>query len=223
MPQRSCPSPRYAGWEKYRRFANRTSPRWESRTKGSNETIAKSRGDWDHTRRHGLRGSAGSPMVRRQRWDERRTSKLVWPSCCRGQTEERPDGMPRGEQAQPTSVGWDCRGGTSCGGADGIASKLLTCMRLPPTNLNVCRLRDCLGRPLRESAGEKPISETCGRPASWSSLKTTRRSENPRQRPRGHDPRAETAGPRRRAPQQNGRSAHGARGEEAKSPDERLQ
>ena len=127
--------------------------------------------------RHGLCGSAGSPLVRRHHWDEQRTSKWVWPSSCRGQTEERPDGMSGGEQAQPTSVGWDFRGGTSCGGANGIASKLLTCMHLPPTNLNVCRLRHCLGQPLKESAGEKPISETCGRPASWSSLKTTRKSE----------------------------------------------
>ena len=116
MLQRSCPSPHYAGWEKYRRFADRTSPRWESRTRGSNETMAKSQGDWDHTRRHGLHGSAGSPLVRRQRWDEQRTSTWVWPSSCRGRTEERPDGMPGGEQVQPPSVGWDCRGGTSCGG-----------------------------------------------------------------------------------------------------------
>ena len=105
--------------------------------------------------------------------------------------------MPRGEQAQPTSVGWDFRGGTSCGGVGGIASKLLTCMCLPPTNLNVCRLRDYLGQPLKESAGEKPISETCGRPASWSSLKTTRKPENPRRKPRGHDPQEETAGPKK--------------------------
>ena len=75
--------------------------------------------------------------------------------------------MPGGEQALHTSVGWDCRGDTSCGRVDGIASKLCTCMHLPPTNLNVCRLRDCLGHPMRESDGEKPISETCGRPASW--------------------------------------------------------
>ena len=42
----------------------------------------------------------------------------------------------------PPLVGlpWD----TSCGGVDGIASKLRTCTCLPPTNLNVCRLRDCL-------------------------------------------------------------------------------
>ena len=95
-------------------------------------------------------------------------------------------------------------------------------MRLPQTNLNVCRLRDCLGQPLKESAGEKPISETCGRPASWSSSKMTRKSEHPRQRPRGHDPQQETAGPKRRAPQRNGRSAQGARGEEATNPDARF-
>ena len=40
MPQRSYPSPRSAKWEKYHRFADRTSPKWESRTRGSNETIA---------------------------------------------------------------------------------------------------------------------------------------------------------------------------------------
>ena len=77
--------------------------------------------------------------------------------------------MPGDERAQPTSGGWDFRGGISCGGVDGTASKLLTCTRLPPTNLNVCRQRDCLGQPLKESAGEEPISGTCGRPASWSS------------------------------------------------------
>ena len=222
MAQWSCPSPRYAEWEKYHRFADRTSPRWESRTRGSNETIARSRDDWGHTRRHGLRGSARSPLVRRQRWDEQQTSKWVWPSSCRGPTEERPGGMPGGERAQATSVGWDFRGGTSRGGVGGIASKLLTCMRLPPTHLNVCRLRDCLGQPLKESAGRKPISGTCGRPASWSSSKMTRRSEHPRQRPRGHDSREETAGPKRRAPQRNGRSAQGAKREEAANPDARF-
>ena len=97
MPQWSYPSPRSAEWEKYHRFADRTSPRWESRTRGSNETIAGSRDDWDHTRRHGLRGSAGSPLVRRQRWDEQRISKWVWPSSCRGPTEERLGGMPGDE------------------------------------------------------------------------------------------------------------------------------
>ena len=98
--------------------------------------------------------------MRHQRWDVQQTLKWVWPSSSRGLTEERPDGMPGGEQALHTSVGWDCRGDTSCGGVDGIASKLRTCMRLPPTNLNVCRLRDCLGQPMRESDGVKLISET---------------------------------------------------------------
>ena len=221
MPQRSYPSPRSAEWEKYHRFADRTSPRWESRTRGSNETIARSRDDWGHTRRHGLRGSAPSYLVRHQHWDEQRISKWVWPSSCRGPTEERPGGMPGDERAQPTSGGWDFRGGTSCGGVDGTASKLLTCMHLPPTNLNVCRLRDCLGQALKESAGEEPISGTCGRPASWSSSKMTKKSAYPRRRPRGHNPREETAGPKRRAPQRYGRSAQGARREEAANPDAR--
>ena len=44
---------------------------------------------------------------------------------------------------------------------------------------------------------------------------------HPRQRPRRHDPREETAGPKRTAPQQYGRSAQGARGEEAANPDAR--
>ena len=91
----------------------------------------------------------------------------------------------------------------------------------PPTNLNVCRLCDCLGQPLKESAGEEPISGTRGRPVSWSSSKMTRKSAHPRQRPRGHNPRKETAGPQRRAPQRYGRSAQGARGEEAANPDAR--
>ena len=121
--------------------------------------------------------------------------------------------MPGGEQARPTSVG----------GADGIASRLPTCMRLPPTNLNVCRLRDCLGQPLKESVGERPMSGNCGRPASWSSLKMTRQSESPRQRLRGHAPCEEMAGPRRRTPQESGRSAQGAEREETRSPDARLQ
>ena len=223
MPQRSYPSPHYAGWEKYRRFADQTSPRWGSRTRGSNETIAKSRGVWDRTHRPGLHGFAGSPLVRRRRWDEQRTSKWVWPSSCRGQTEERPDGMPGGGRARPTSVGWDCRGGTPCGGADGIASKLPTCMRLPPTNLNVCRLRDCLGQPLKESVGEKPISGNYGRPTSWSSLKITRQSGSPRQRLRGHDQREGTAGQRRRTPEESGRSTQGTRREEARNYDARWQ
>ena len=131
--------------------------------------------------------------------------------------------MPGGEQALHTSVGWDCRGDTSSGGVDGIASKLRTCMRLPPTNLNVCRLRDCLGQPMRESDGEKPISGTCGRPASWSSLKMTRSSGSHRRRSRGHGPREEMAGPRRRTPQENGRSTPHARREEARNPGEWTQ
>ena len=102
----------------------------------------------------GLRGSAGSHPVRR--WDEQRILKWVWPGSCRGPTEDRPGGMPGDERAQPTSGGWDFRGDTSCGWVDGIASKLLTCTRIPPTNLNVCRLRDCLGQPLKESVGERP-------------------------------------------------------------------
>ena len=166
MQWRSYPSLRSAEWEKYRHFAGRTSPKWELRTRGSSEIIAKSRDDWGHTRRHGLRGSAGSHPVRRQHWDEQRISKWGWPSSCRGPTEERLGGMPGDERAQPTSVGRDFCGDTSCGGVDGIASKLLTCTGLPPTNLNVCRLRDCLGQPLKESAGERPTSGTSGRPAS---------------------------------------------------------
>ena len=220
MPQRSSPLPRSAQWEKYRQFADRTSPRWDSRTKESNGTIARSRDDWGHTRRHGLRGSARSHLVRRQHWDEQRISKLVWQSSCKGPTEERPGGMPGHERAQPTSGGWDFRGGTSCGGVDGTPSKLLTCTRLPPTNLNVCRLRECLGHPLKESAGEEPISGTCG---PWSSSKMTSRSAHPQQRPRGHDPQEETAGPKRRAPQRYGRSVQGARGEEAENPGARSQ
>ena len=161
--------------------------------------------------------------MRRQHWDGQRISKWVWPSSCRGPTEERPGGMPGDEQAQPTSGGWDFRGGTSCGGVDGTSSKLLTYTRLPPTNLNVCRLRDCLGQPLKESAGDKPILGTYGRPASWSSSKMTRKSAHPRQRPRGHNPQEETAGPERRAPQRYGRSARDARGEEAENPDARSQ
>ena len=50
----------------------------------------------------------------------------------------------------------------------------------------------------------------------------TRKSEHDQQRPRGHDPREETAGPKRRAPQRYGRSARGARREEAASPDARF-
>ena len=179
MPQRSYSSPRSAEWEKGHGSADQASPRWESRTRGSNEPIARLRDDWGHTRRHGLCGSAGSPLVTRQRWDEQRISKWVWPSSCRGPTEERPGGMPGDKRAQPTAGGWDFRGGTSCGGVDGTTSKLLTCMRLPPTTLNVCRLRDCLAQPLKKSAGEKPISETCGRPTSWSSSQMTRESEHP--------------------------------------------
>ena len=143
--QRSCPLPRYAEWGKSRHFEDRTSPRWGLRTKASSETTARSHDDPDRTRRLGLHGSAGSHRVRHQRWDVQQTSKWVWPSSCKGLTEVRHDGIPGDGQALHTSVGWDCRGGTSCGGADGIASKLHTCRHLPPTNLNVCRLRDCLG------------------------------------------------------------------------------
>ena len=174
--QRSCPLPRCAGWGKYRRFDDRTSPRWGLRMRASSETIARSHDALGCTRRLGLYGSAESPQVRRQHWDVQRTSKWVWPSFCKRLIEGRPDGMPGGEQALHTSVGWDCRGDTSCGGADGIASKLRTYTRLPPTNLKVCRLCDYLGQPMRESAGAKRISETCGRPALWNSLRMTRRS-----------------------------------------------
>ena len=81
----------------------------------------------------------------------------------------------------------------------------------PPTNLNVCRLRDCLGQPLKESAGERPTSGTSDRPASWSSSKMRRKSARPRRRPSEHDPQVETAGPKRGAPQRYGRSAQDAR------------
>ena len=199
MPQRSYPSPRYAGWVKYHPSAGRTSPRWELRTRGSSGTIARSH-DWDRTRRPGLRGSAGLPPVRHQHWDGQRISKWVRPSSCRGLTGQRPGGMPGDERAQPTSVGWGFRGDTSCGGAGGIASKLPTCTPLPQTNLNVCRLRDCLGQPLKEFAGERPTSGTSGRPASWSSSKMTRESAHPRRRPSGHDPQVGTTGPKRREP-----------------------
>ena len=221
MPRRSYPSPRSAELEKYRRFADRTSPKWESRTRGSSATIARSRDDLGHTRRHGLRGSAGSRPVRRQHWEEQRISKWVWPSSCRGPTQEKPGGMPGDERAQPTSGGWDFRGDTSCGGVDGTTSKLPSCTRLPLTNLNVCRLRDCLGQPLKEFAGEEPTSGTSGRPASWSSSKMTRKSAHPQRRPSEHNPHVETAGPKRRAPQRYGRSAQDARREEATNPDAR--
>ena len=49
----------------------------------------------------------------------------------------------------------------------------------------------------------------------------TKKSAHPRRRPRGHVPREETAGPERRAPQWYGRSAQGARGEEAENFDAR--
>ena len=121
--------------------------------------------------------------------------------------------MPGDERSQPTSGGWGFRGDTSSSGVDGIASKLLTAP--PATNLIVCRLRDCLGQPLKESARGKPTSGTSGRPDSWSSSKMTRKSAHPRWRPSEHDPQAETTGRRRREPQRCGRSARDARREEA--------
>ena len=48
----------------------------------------------------------------------------------------------------------------------------------------------------------------------------TRKFGHPRQR--GHDPQKETAGPKRRVPKRNGRSAQGARREEAGNPDTRF-
>ena len=83
--------------------------------------------------------------MRRQHWDRQRISKWVWPSSCKGPTGQKPGGMPGDERAQPTSDGWDFRGDTACGGVGGIASKSPTYTHLPPTNLPVCRLRDCLG------------------------------------------------------------------------------
>ena len=201
MLQQSYPSPRSVEWVKYRPSAGRTSPRWELCTKGSSETIATSDDDWGRTRRPGLCGSAGSHPVRRHHWDGQRISKWVWPSSCRGPTGQRPGGMPGDERAQPTSDGGDFRGDTSCGGVGGIASKLPTYTHLPPTNLNVCRLRDCLGQPLKESAGERPTSGTSSQQASWSSSKMTKKSADPRRRPTEHDSQVETAGPKRREPQ----------------------
>ena len=75
--QRSCPSPRWARWGKYRRFDDRTSPRWGLRTKESKETIAKSRDACGCTRRHGPHGSAGSPLVRHQRWGVQQGSRVI--------------------------------------------------------------------------------------------------------------------------------------------------
>ena len=83
--RQSCHSPRYAGWGKYRRFDDRTSPRWGSCTMESKETTARSHDAWDRTRRHGFHGSAGSPSVRHRRWGVLRTSKWVWSSSCRGE------------------------------------------------------------------------------------------------------------------------------------------
>ena len=200
--QQSCHSPRYAGWGKYRRFDDRTSPRWGLRTRESKETTAISHVAWDRARTHGLHGSAGSPLVRHQHWGVHQTFKWVWPSSCRAQKEERAHGMLGGDQALHTSVGWDCRGDASCGGVDGIASKLRTYARLPPTNLNVCRLHDCLGQPMKESDGEKLISETCGRPASWNSLKMTRQSGSHRPRSRGRGQSEEMVRQRRTKPQE---------------------
>ena len=114
------------------------------------------------------------------------------------------------EQALHTSVGWDCRGDTSCRGVDGIASKLRTFTRLPPTNLNVCSLRDCLGQPMRESDGEKLIPGTCGRPALWNSLKMTRQSGDHRPRSRGHGPSQERASQKRTQPREHWRSVSAA-------------
>ena len=131
--------------------------------------------------------------------------------------------MPRDERAQPTSVGWGFRGDTSCGGAGGIASKLPTCTPLPQTNLNVCRLRDCLGQPLKESTGERPTSGTFGQLASWSSSKMTRESAHPRWRPSEHDPRVGTTGPKRREPRRCRRSTKGAESKEAANPGVRFQ
>ena len=108
--------------------------------------------------------------------------------------------MPGGEQALHTPVRWGCRGDTSCGGVDGIASNLCTYTCLPPTNLNVCTLRDCLGQPMRESDGVKLISETCGRPALWNSLKMTRHSGDHQPRSRGRVPSEEMARQKRTTP-----------------------
>ena len=126
--------------------------------------------------------------------------------------------MPGDERAQPTSGGWGFRGDTSYGGVGGIASKLATYTHLPRTNLHVCRLRDCLGQPLKESAGERQTSGTSSQPASWSSSKMMRKSAHPRWRPSEHDPQVETAGPKRREPQRCGRSSKDAGSEEAANP-----
>ena len=153
-------------------FDDPTSPRQVSRSKESRGTNIKSHVDSGPRLKHGPRGYAESRRVKHQQWVEQPSSKWVWPSSCKGRRGVRRDDILGEEWGARISDGSDCLGDTSCGGGgDGTTSQSRTCTRLPPTILNACRLRDCLGQPMRAVDGDKRTSATYGRPALPSSLR----------------------------------------------------
>ena len=137
------------------------------------------------TLKHGPRGYAELRRVKHQRWVQQPSSKWVWHNSCKGRRGVWRDGIPGEQQGPRISDGSGCLGDTSCGGADGTTSKSRTCTCLPPTILNACRLRDCLGQPMTALDGEKHTSATYGHPALPSSLRLPRENEcNGVKRPR---------------------------------------